>query len=396
MKYIITESQYSFLVGDRKPRRGPLNEGRKEELLKKYQKSYEGRESTLNLILNEPLLTSFNHKYTDFFLMNFIDADLYGIGGRINDAAETIKTFDKYQDRLEKKDINQYENFTELESALRPFVEKSEQKKLEGQVKKIYEDDRYLVIIPKTKDASCKYGSNTKWCVTMRDKNYYEQYTEGKQKLYFIIDKQNSTNDFFSKVAVHYDNYKNRTLWDSKDEKLSSKEISILEYAFPEIFKAIEEDYLTPSELTYDWFKQLFNQQSWQRSTVENMEQGKLSIEVAVGSSELIEDYVTSMDCHILANSYGKYYEIGNYYLYGEWSYDDKTLYIDFTLEEMDGLDLGLQNYEFNYKYPIIDDIKVLDRRIKLTAAMEILDAVAQDKTRVQKILDFIDSEKEQ
>jgi hypothetical protein len=391
MKYIITESQYSFLVGDRKPRRGPLNEGRKEELLKKYEKSYEGREPILKLILSEPLLAIFNHKYTDFFLRNFIDADLYGIGGRINDAAETIKTFDKYQDRLEKKDINQYENLTELESALRPFVEKSEQKKLEGQVKKIYEDDRYLVIIPETKDASCKYGSNTKWCITMRDKNYYEQYTEGKQKLYFIIDKQNSTNDFFSKVAVHYDNYKNRTLWDSKDEKLSSKEISILEYAFPEIFKAIEKDYLTPSELTYDWFKQLFNQQSWQRSTVENMEQGKLSIEVAVGSSELIEDYVTSMDCHILANSYGKYYEIGNYYLYSEWSYDDKTLYIDFTLEEVDGLDLGLQNYEFNYKYPIIDDIKVLDRRIKLTAAMEILDAVVQDKTRVQKILDFIE-----
>jgi hypothetical protein len=124
------------------------------------------------------------------------------------------------------------------------------------------------------------------------------------------------------------------------------------------------------------------------------MEQGKLSIEVAVGFSELIEDYVTSMNCYITAYSYGVVYEIGNYYLYGNWDYDDKTLNISFTLEETDALDLGLQNYEFNYKYPIIDDIKVLDRRIKLTAAMEIVDAVAQDKTRVQKILDFIDSEK--
>ena len=394
MKYIITESQYSFLVGDRKPKRGPLNEGRKEELLKKYQKSYEGRESILNLILSEPLLASFNHKYTDFFLRNFIDADLYGIGGRINDAAETIKNFDKYQDRLEKKDINQYENFTELESALRPFVEKSEQKKLEGQVKKIYEDDRYLVIIPETKDASCKYGANTKWCVTMKDRDHYERYTSGKQKLYFIIDKQNSTNDFFSKVAIHYDDLKIRSLWDSKDERLTSREISILEYAFPQIFEAIKQDYETPVGLTYSFFEELFNQESWQRYTVENMEQGKLSIEVAVGFSELIEDYVTSMNCYITAYSYGVVYEIGNYYLYGNWDYDDKTLNISFTLEETDALDLGLQNYEFNYKYPIIDDIKVLDRRIKLTAAMEIVDAVAQDKTRVQKILDFIDSEK--
>ncbi len=395
MKYIITESQYSFLVGDRNPRKGYLNEGRKEELLKKYGKSYEGRESTLNLILSEPLLASFNHKYTDFFLRNFIDADLYGIGGRINDAAETIKTFDKYRDSLEKKDINQYKNFNELMTALNPIIEKAEQKKLEGQVKKIYEDDRYLVIIPETKDASCKYGANTKWCVTMKDRDHYERYTKGKQKLYFIIDKQNSTNDFFSKVAVHYDDYKNRSLWDSKDERLTSREISILEYAFPQIFKAIKEDYETPGDLTYEFFEELFNQESWQRYTVENMEQGKLSIEVTVGYSELFEDHGISMDCYILAISYGKNYEIGNYYLYGNWDYDDKTLNISFTLEESDTLDLGLQNYEFSYKYPITDDIKVLDKRIKLTAAMEILDVVVQDKTRVQKILDFIDSEEE-
>jgi hypothetical protein len=395
MKYIITESQYSFLVGDRNPRKGPLNEGRKEELLKKYGKSYEGRESILNSILNEPLLTSFNHKYTDFLLRNFIGADLYGLGGRINDAAETIKTFDKYRDNLEKKDINQYENFTELESALRPFVEKSEQKKLEGQVKKIYEDDRYLVIIPETKDASCKYGANTKWCVTMRDKNYYEQYTKGKQKLYFIIDKQNSRNDFFSKVAVHYDDYKNRSLWDSKDERLTSREISILEYAFPQIFEAIKEDYETPVGLTYSFFEELFNQESWERFTIGNMEQGKLLIEVTVGYSELFEDHGISMDCYILAISYGKNYEIGNYYLYGNWDYDDKTLNISFILEETDALDLGLQNYEFNIDFPIVDDIKKMDKEIKQTAAMEIFDAVVQDRTRVQKILDFIDSEKE-
>ncbi len=392
MKYFITENQYSFLVGDRRLKTTPLNEGRREELYNKYAKVYRGTEQMLDYALDNPVLRDFNHKYTDFLLKKLPGEDLFIIQSDIDKFVEDLRLFDKYQNQLEKKDINQYNDFTELKSALKPFMEKEEQKKLEGQAKKIYEDDRYLVLIPETKDAACKYGSNTKWCVTMKGSNYYEQYTAGKQKLYYIIDKQNSTNDFFSKVAVHYDNAKNRTLWDSKDERLSRKETSILEYAFPEIFKAIEEDYKTP-KVSYDFFKELFNQMPPQRATIENIEQGKLSIEVSVGHSDLIDHYVVSMDCYITVTSYNVSYEIGNYYLYGEWARDGKTLNISFSLEEVDTLDLGLQNYEFNYKYPITDDIKVLDRRIKLTAAMEILDAVAQEETRIQKINDFIDED---
>ena len=392
MKYFITENQYSFLVGDRKLKRVPLNEGRREELYKKYVKDYRGTEQMLDYVLDNPILRDFNHKYTDFLLKKLPGEDVFIIESDIDNIVEDLRLFDKYQSQLEKKDINQYEDFTELKSALKPFVEKEEQKKLEGQTKKIYEDDRYLVLIPETKDAACKYGSNTKWCVTMKGGNYYDQYTSGKQKLYYIIDKKNSTDNYFSKVAVHYDNAKNRSLWDSKDERLSRKETSILEYAFPEIFKAIEEDFKTPV-ITYDFFKDLFNQESWQRATIENIEQGKLSIEVAVGFSELIEDYVTSMSCYITVISYNVSYEIGNYYLYGNWDYDDKTLTIRFTLEEMDALDLGLQNYEFSYKYPIIDDVKEMDKKIKQTAVYEILEAITQDETRIQKIIDFIDED---
>jgi hypothetical protein len=392
MKYTITESQYSFLVGDGKLKTTPLNEGKREDLYKKYEKVYRGTEQMLDYVLDNPILRDFNHKYTDFLLKKLPDEDVFIIESDIDNIVEDLRLFDKYQSQLEKKDINQYEDFTELKSALKPFVEKEEQKKLEGQAKKIYEDDRYLVLIPETKDAACKYGSNTKWCVTMKDSNYYDQYTAGKQKLYYIIDKKNSTDNYFSKVAVHYDNAKNRSLWDSKDERLSRKETSILEYAFPEIFKAIEEDYNTPV-VTYDFFKDLFNQVPPQRATIENIEQGKLSIEVSVGHSDLIDHYVVSMDCYISARSYGVQYEIGDYYIYGEWEIDENILNISFSLEAVNTVDLGLQNYKFNYKYPIIDDVKKMDKKIKQTAVYEILDAIIQDETRIQKINSFIDED---
>jgi hypothetical protein len=394
MKYSITESQYSFLVGDRRLEIASLNEGKREDLYKKYERVYRGQEQMLDYVLDNSILRGFNHKYTDFLLKKLPAEDVFILQYNIDKLVEDLRLFDKYQSQLEKKDINQYKDFTELKSALKPFVEKEEQKKLEGQIKKIYEDDRYLVLIPETKDAACKYGSNTKWCVTMKGTNYYDQYTSGKQKLYYIIDKKNSTDNYFSKVAVHYDNAKNRSLWDSKDERLSRKETSILEYAFPEIFKAIEEDFKTPV-ITYDFFRDLFNQVPPQRATIENIEQGKLSIEVSVGHSDLIDHYVVSMDCYITAISYNVSYEIGSYYLYGEWDHDGKILNIRFSLEEVDALNLGLQNYEFSLSYPIIDNIKEMDRKIKLSAAYEILDAITQDETKIQKINSFIDEDLE-
>jgi len=166
MKYIISEQQYRLLSGET-PKKISLNEGKREDLYKKYANAYRGAEQMLNYALDNPILRDFNHKYTDFLLKKLPDEDVFIIESDIDNIVEDLRLFDKYQSQLEKKDINQYEDFTELKSVLKPFIEKEEQKKLEGQAKKIYEDDRYLVLIPETKDAACKYGSNTKWCVTM-------------------------------------------------------------------------------------------------------------------------------------------------------------------------------------------------------------------------------------
>ena len=216
-----------------------LKEGRKEDLKKKYSTKF--NEQDLDFILNISDLQDFNHKYTDWVLKHILEYDDVDMMAEI--AVGLVKDFDKYQKNLPKKDINQYLSFEELEKALEPFREKEKEKELEKKADKIYEDDKFLVIKPKTEEASCKYGSNTKWCVTQKGGGHFERYTSGAQSLYFIINKNNSTNKNYSKVAIHFDDGGYPKYWDSQDSPMSEREVEVLKYAFPEIIEAIDKDY---------------------------------------------------------------------------------------------------------------------------------------------------------
>ena len=151
-----------------------LKEGRKEDIKKKYSNKYSDEE--LDFVLNISDLVDLNHKYTDWIFKNDdtdIDFDMY-----IDTAVELVKDFDKYQSQLKKKDINQYNRFTELDTALKPFIEKEKEKELEKRVDKVYEDNKFLVIKPKTEEASCKYGAGTKMvCNTKRVRTLWTIYS---------------------------------------------------------------------------------------------------------------------------------------------------------------------------------------------------------------------------
>lgn len=43
---------------------------------------------------------------------------------------------------------------------------------------KIYEDDKFVLVVPYTHDASCKYGAGTKWCTTGRDEKGQEWFNK--------------------------------------------------------------------------------------------------------------------------------------------------------------------------------------------------------------------------
>jgi hypothetical protein len=84
--------------------------------------------------------------------------------------------------RLQKKDINQYKTVDELvDAVVKIGKSKGEQEreiKREG-ADTIYEDENVVVIKPLNHKASCKYGSGTQWCVTMKSTDaYWNNYTK--------------------------------------------------------------------------------------------------------------------------------------------------------------------------------------------------------------------------
>jgi hypothetical protein len=125
--------------------------------------------------------------------------------------ADDIDYFHKNPSKYEKKDINQYDSIDDLEKASNDAKLKlSRKEQKETGVDKVYEDDDFLLLMPKTHKASCRYGSNTRWCVTMRNtSSYFENYfTQGP--IFFLVDKRRiaPTNSMdtptYYKVAIHY------------------------------------------------------------------------------------------------------------------------------------------------------------------------------------------------
>ena len=57
-----------------------------------------------------------------------------------------------------------------------------------NEYEKILDNEKYLMVVPFTHKASCKYGANTKWCTTKRDDdNDFEEHYNSGLLAYLII-----------------------------------------------------------------------------------------------------------------------------------------------------------------------------------------------------------------
>jgi hypothetical protein len=112
---------------------------------------------------------------------------------KLEDLIPTVEAFHKNQQRLDKKDINQYKSLKELENTIKDLPEsKTKQKeriKSEGATK-LWESDTHVLFRIDTRDACIQYGKGTKWCITMRAHHYWESYKGGNSVFYFLIDKR--------------------------------------------------------------------------------------------------------------------------------------------------------------------------------------------------------------
>jgi hypothetical protein len=204
---------------------GLLNEGRLEDVKAKYPNNSANYVSALSE--RDP---SGNNKYLAWLAKVALwstkeirelsggednDWHIRRYGGRwkvdIDTLISNLEHFHNNPQKYEKKDINQYKTDKELDDATEIAKTKLSRKELKDQGgEKVYEDDNFILIHPKTHEASCKYGSRTRWCVTMRGyTGYFERYSTNGP-LFFLIDKRRleatrsmRTPDYY-KIALHY------------------------------------------------------------------------------------------------------------------------------------------------------------------------------------------------
>ena len=207
-----------------------LYEGRIEDVYKKY---FTDNTSTFltDVYMNEIVPGSAdinpNHKYLEWITGRWEPGErvVGGIEHNLKEILLAVSKFDNQSHRLEIKDLNQYNSLNHLFDALKKVGETARRTvDITGDVEKIYEDNRFVVVSPKTHTASCYYGSGTKWCTATKDsKTHFSNY-KGDGELYYIIDKTLPTSDPYYKVAL---NKKivglTEEFWDAKDKMVVDK-----------------------------------------------------------------------------------------------------------------------------------------------------------------------------
>jgi hypothetical protein len=111
-----------------------------------------------------------------------------------------LKKFVEYNEKnlIEKNDITTYKTYDEIHNQVIFAEMKNEEKNLEKQVVKLFEDEDWIMLKPLTFESSLKYGYNTKWCTAMEnDRSYFTRYAKEGILIYFL----NKTNG--TKVAVY-------------------------------------------------------------------------------------------------------------------------------------------------------------------------------------------------
>lgn len=128
-------------------------------------------------------------------------------------------------------DINSYptiDYMKRVNDVAQNFMSKADIKK-ESVKEKI---GNYLIVVPKTKQASCYYGSGTKWCTAGREANMFNNYAKDAI-IFYVINLTKEEGEPLQKIAalkyfrdkeVHGIRTGDYTLWNAADKKLDNLE----------------------------------------------------------------------------------------------------------------------------------------------------------------------------
>lgn len=228
-----------------------LTEGRVDDAKKKYGSGYQkGSEEPGTIGLPDEVISqlssgdpSGNNKYLMWMARethegmmaasSFSDIERktfkYSSGRSPEDIIQYVQGFHKSRQRLQKKDIYGYDEAEEVRDAVNAIGlskrEKFKKQKYEG-TDNLYEDERFVLLHIMSKSSSCHYGRGTRWCITMSNQDYFEDYTRKGYLFYFLIDKKGSSYGDNNKTAFAINPRDGDTeIYDEDDNEISLSDL---------------------------------------------------------------------------------------------------------------------------------------------------------------------------
>ena len=176
----------------------------------------------------------------DYFKRNSdrITPEVIGTAKQLWDGIES-RAFPKLDSVMKSpKDINSYTLGTlgYLMDALSMIASKREkEREAKKEAEKIFEDGDVIGVKALTHNASCYYGSGTRWCTAGQQPDYFNKYTRDGKLIYFI-DKSNRR----QKVALFIKD-RSPSVYDAADREHG---IEFLYHVYPEVENFVNEKLL--------------------------------------------------------------------------------------------------------------------------------------------------------
>lgn len=121
---------------------------------------------------------------------------------------------------------NSFVNYLDLVEKDFGESEKQKRTKAKSDSELVYEDERFYIVSPLSHKASCFFGKGTKWCITMRDSQYWDSYTSQNKFFIFVIDSKSSEPAEAGKIAFAKDilNKRYEEIYDATDDLIDRPE----------------------------------------------------------------------------------------------------------------------------------------------------------------------------
>lgn len=164
------------------------------------------------------------------YLKHKQDSNYTTIQIRDNKSNEYLLNVD-YRDILNIKSLHDLESITSQYEIIKS--KNAEIKDMKDGAEKVFEDSNWLAIHIKTKEASCFYGANTKWCTASKTHNMFNTYSTNGP-LIIIIDKNQNKK---YQLNLKRDAYINDSLMDELDDKVDFNTFKHLYYPLTKLYK---------------------------------------------------------------------------------------------------------------------------------------------------------------